>query len=69
MTHSAQQFLSRATLAEKYEVSRRTIIRWEQAGLPHYKIAGGCVRFNPAEVDEWLDQYRRVTGYKHGKEL
>ena len=44
-------------IAERMRVSRRTIDRWRQAGMPYVQPGGpnGRVLFDPDEVERWAD--------------
>jgi excisionase family DNA binding protein len=47
-----------ATLAKRLKVSERTIRKWVSEGrLASYKI-GASRRFDPADVDAFLEQFR-----------
>jgi excisionase family DNA binding protein len=45
--------LTIADIAAGMGVSRRTVERWVEAGLPTRRV-GGLVRFSRAEADAWL---------------
>lgn len=42
-----------------YDFKPCTLYKWVREGtIPHYKI-GSLVRFNVAEIDDWLKSYRK----------
>ncbi|MDA8045683.1 MAG: helix-turn-helix domain-containing protein [Actinomycetota bacterium] len=60
-TSSSAQLLTIEQLAEQLATSIRHIRRLvAERRVPYIKV-GGLVRFDPAEVQEWIDQ-RRVAG-------
>ncbi len=51
-----------ATLAKRLKVSERTVRNWVSSGqLPSYKI-GSSRRFDPADVDAFLSNFRKEGG-------
>lgn len=51
--------LTKAEVAEHFQVSVRTVTRWMTAGLPHDKpYAGGSVRFRLSECEAWFRRRR-----------
>jgi excisionase family DNA binding protein len=53
-----EQWMSRAEFAQHLRVSRRTLTRWQRAGLPHARI-GGAVKIDAAAATTWLKQFQR----------
>jgi hypothetical protein len=50
--------VTRQELAEQFDCSKRTIIRYERAGMPY--IAFGMIRlYNPPDVREWVIAQQR----------
>ena len=47
-----------AEAARRYRVTRRTIIRWRHAGMPHV-LVGRVLLIPVAEADAWLLAHRR----------
>lgn len=45
-----------AELADKFQVTRQTLAKWQDKGLPHYKV-GRIIRYNINDVEEWLSNY------------
>ena len=44
-----------------------TIRRWTACGtIPHFKVNGGAIRFDPAELRRWVEQYH-VQGWQPGR--
>ena len=46
-------YLTRHSLALKFQVHDNTIRNWEKKGLPVFHI-GGLVRYDLAEVQKWI---------------
>lgn len=40
-------------LCKEYSISRPTMYRWLEMGLPHHKV-GNIVLFDEEEVKEWI---------------
>ncbi len=54
-----KQYLNIAALAERLLVKRSTLYTWaEQGMIPHLKL-GRLLRFDPDEIEAWLQNYRR----------
>ena len=48
-------FLTPAQVAEHLAVAQGTVYLWvKQGSIPHYKL-GKAVRFDPQELQEWLE--------------
>lgn len=43
---------------KEYQVSRTTVQKWMEKGLPFYKTEK-MIRFDPVEVDAWIRGYRK----------
>ena len=46
-------YLTTKDLEGKYKVSRATIKKWRDKGMPFYKI-DGTIRFKENEVEQWI---------------
>ena len=54
-----KQYLDIAVLAERLRVKRSTVYAWaEQGKIPHLKL-GRLLRFDPDEIEVWLQTHRR----------
>src|SRR6476660_9658978 len=54
-----KQYLNIAALAERLLVKRSTLYAWaEQGMIPHVKL-GRLLRFDPDEIETWLQNHRR----------
>lgn len=54
-----KQYFDIATLAERLQVKRSTLYAWaEQGNIPHLKL-GRLLRFDPDEIEAWLQDHRR----------
>lgn len=53
--------LTKRQLADRLQVSTRTIDRHIKAGLLPSRLAGSRRRFDPAEVDAYLVRHRQPT--------
>lgn len=42
--------------------------RWEAGELPGFKLPGGAVRFDPDEIDVWLEERHRGPDVSPRKE-
>lgn len=51
-----ESYLTISDVMEKFKVSRATVYRWMDAGLPALRPAGGAPRFDPAEVEKWVKE-------------
>ncbi len=51
---AGEPWLSRKRLAEHFEVSERTIQRWQADGMP-YIGRGHTVRYRASAVETWLE--------------
>jgi len=53
------ELVSIEEMMKKFMVSKTTIFTWiRKNGLPSIKL-GGTLRFDPREVEEWVNQNRR----------
>ena len=53
---SRRPFLTVKSAAQYLGLSYHTIYAYTEAGtLPHYKL-GGRIRFDPDQLDEWLEE-------------
>lgn len=48
-----ERWLKRGALAGHFDVTERTVTRWQRLGMPHMK-QGGVVRFPLSECELWL---------------
>ena len=58
-----EQLMTRFVIAHHFDVSERTIERWEKLGMPVY-IIGKVHRYDLAKVNEWInlkDQVKAVN--------
>ena len=54
-----KQYLDIAELASRLRIKRATLYAWaEQGTIPHLKL-GRLLRFDPDEVEVWLQNHRR----------
>jgi excisionase family DNA binding protein len=54
-----KQYLNIAALAERLLVKHSTLYAWaEQGTIPHVKL-GRLLRFDPDEIEAWLQHHRR----------
>jgi excisionase family DNA binding protein len=54
-----KQYLDIAALAERLRIKRSTLYAWaEQGAIPHLKL-GRLLRFDPDEIEVWLQAHRR----------
>ena len=68
-----KQYLDIAALAERLLVKRSTLYAWAAQGMiPHLKL-GRLLRFDPDEIEVWLQHHRREgiqqstsSGSRHG---
>jgi excisionase family DNA binding protein len=59
-----EQLLLAEQLAEYLNISLQTLRNWTNdpaMGIPHYRL-GNRVRYNRAEIDEWLAARRHTGG-------
>jgi excisionase family DNA binding protein len=56
-----KQYLDIGALAERLRIKRSTLYAWaEQGTIPHLKL-GRLLRFDPDEIETWLQAHRRET--------
>ncbi len=54
-------------LSELTSIKEATIYLWAAKGdIPHYKI-GQLVRFNPKEVEDWLEKHKKENNVSEKK--
>ena len=54
-----KQYLDIAALAERLRIKRSTLYAWaEQGTIPYLKL-GRLLRFDPDEIEVWLQAHRR----------
>jgi len=51
-------YLTTKDLEVKYKVSRATIKKWRDKGMPSYKN-GNIIRFKETEVDQWWEKSQK----------
>jgi excisionase family DNA binding protein len=50
-------FVDKDSAAEFLGVSPRTIEKWtQQKQIPHYKVSHRCIRYDVAELAEWMKE-------------
>ena len=54
----AKEYLTVDEVCKWLKVSRNTIERWRKKGMPFIKT-GRLVRFDRAEIEEWLEEQRK----------
>jgi excisionase family DNA binding protein len=55
-----RSLLTPAQLASELHVSKQTLAKWRLSGDgPRYRKLGGAVRYDRAEVEEWVEARRR----------
>jgi excisionase family DNA binding protein len=58
------QLISAAELAKRLSVPTVTVYAWARRGqIPFYKV-GKCVRFDEAEIQVWLSNYKKGPGVR-----
>ena len=51
-------FLTVREVADRLHVTTATVQRWTRNGeLPHFKLPGGRLRYDPHEIQLWLDAH------------
>jgi predicted DNA-binding transcriptional regulator AlpA len=55
MSDGLRTLLTIEELQQHLKVSRATIFRLRSQGMPAVKLSDGTLRFDPEEVDRWLD--------------
>lgn len=53
---NTQQYITTKDLMELYRVTRPTILKWRNEGMPFHRWGTRTIRFNPADVDRWLKE-------------
>ena len=56
---SSPRLLSAATVADRLEVSTKTIRRWIEAGALRVHRLGRCIRISEADLQDFIDQHRK----------
>ena len=59
-TMKNKQYITLKELEEYASVSRSTLRKWKEAGMPYYQL-GRCVRVKLSEFDQWINQFRAGT--------
>jgi phage terminase Nu1 subunit (DNA packaging protein) len=60
----SQELMTTMELAAKYRVSRCTVLRWIEAGLPCLRPSSNVVRFDPCVVESWMRERTQLAGLK-----
>jgi len=61
-----KRYLTINELSEYLNVKKRTIYLWTmQKKIPHSKLGGKLLRFEPDKVDEWLKRQECVDKEKY----
>jgi excisionase family DNA binding protein len=56
------RLLTTREVAEALGVSSATVLRrWRAGDLPGFRIASNCLRFDEAEIGDWLQERRSFT--------
>lgn len=59
---SRPPLLTARQVAELLGLSVESVLRWHRAGrLPGFRLANGVLRFDPDEIDAWLNHHREET--------
>lgn len=66
MSHELNQLLTLDELRDYLKVSRATIFRLKDQGMPSVKL-GGSLRFDPAEVQKWIQAQAAETQIQRGE--
>ncbi len=65
MFGQSQTLLTTKQLAEKLGISVATIERWrannEQNQPPYIRLSSGAIRYNPTDIQKWLDSRTAQT--------
>ena len=49
------QLLTARAVAERFDVSAETVLRWTRRGeLPAIRLPGGAIRFRECDLEAWL---------------
>lgn len=62
-----EELITTTELAEKLKVSRETIRRWNNAGMPRIPLTAGAIRYQLSEVLNWRAEVMADKG-NAGKE-
>jgi excisionase family DNA binding protein len=55
----AKKLIDVPTLAKRKSIAPKTLYKWISLNkVPYYKLSPKCVRFDEAEIDEWLEARR-----------
>lgn len=53
-----KKFINTKEAMKMFGVTRDTLFKWRQKGLPYYTTAERFIQYKPAEVKQWLkDRY------------
>jgi excisionase family DNA binding protein len=59
----ARDLLSAEQLAKRWGVVPSTVLYWtETRGLPCVRLSKRTIRFDPAEIDGWLERRGKASG-------
>ena len=56
---SGPRLLSVASVADRLEVSTKTVRRWIETSALRVHRFGGCVRISEADLEDFIDQHRQ----------
>ena len=59
------RLLTTAEMMRELSVSRPTLYAWRCAGMPYVPLGVRSVRYNLADVLEWLEGRKRLTGFSN----
>ena len=54
-----KQYLDITTLAERLQIKRSTLYAWAEQGTLPYLRLGRLLRFDPDEIEAWLQDHRQ----------
>ena len=61
-----KKLLTEAQVADLLAIKQRTLARWRQLGIgPVYTKTGGSIRYDPRDIDAYLDKMRRAGTGAH----
>jgi excisionase family DNA binding protein len=63
-----KRLLTAREVAELVGLSTESVLRrWRAGEIPGYRIASNVLRFDPAEIDAWLERCREPQIYRDGR--
>ncbi|RUS47615.1 AlpA family transcriptional regulator [Cohnella sp. AR92] len=58
----SKSLVKASVVCEKFSISKRTLCRWKNEGLPSVKLSYNMVRYYLDEVTEWVQKNKEQTG-------